>query len=151
MRAATLLTSPFFVCCADKFSDAQQYKAPRTLSKTAIPYFLATSDVLFGLASGMTIKFFPIFFLRQVELSPIGTNFIMAGTPLCIATMSFLAPQISRLVGETCTKFDARWLTKLPCLHSERMFQAQLRLSRIISTDPTFNTSLIHRQAHDGS
>ena len=37
----------------------------------------------------------------------------MAGTPLCIATMSFLAPQISRLVGEPCTQFGAKWLAQL--------------------------------------
>ncbi len=48
----------------------------------------------------MTIKFFPIFFLKQVALPPIGTNFILAGTPLCVAIMSQLASPIARLLGE---------------------------------------------------
>lgn len=72
----------------------------RSLSKRSVPYFLATSDVLFGLASGMTIKFFPIFFLKQVALPPIGTNFILAGTPLCVAIMSSLASPIAQLFGK---------------------------------------------------
>ena len=48
----------------------------------------------------MTIKFFPIFFLKQVSLPPIGTNFILAGTPLCVAIMSQLASPIAQLLGE---------------------------------------------------
>ena len=48
----------------------------------------------------MTIKFFPIFFLKQVALPPIGTNFILAGTPLCVAVMSQLASPIAHLLGE---------------------------------------------------
>ncbi len=48
----------------------------------------------------MTIKFFPIFFLKQVALPPIGTNFILAGTPLCVAIMSQLASPIAQLIGE---------------------------------------------------
>lgn len=75
----------------------------RSLSKKCVPYFLASSDVLFGLASGMTIKFFPIFFLKQVALPPIGTNFILAGTPLCVAVMSQLASPIAHLLGRVPT------------------------------------------------
>ena len=47
----------------------------------------------------MTIKFFPIFFLKQVGLPPIGTNFIFAGLPLSIAIVSTLASPISHAIG----------------------------------------------------
>ncbi|KAL3136845.1 hypothetical protein ABBQ38_005552 [Trebouxia sp. C0009 RCD-2024] len=86
-----------------KATDVQQHASRRTVSEQYIPYLLATSDVLFGLASGMTIKFFPIFFLKQVALPPIGTNFVLAGTPLCVAIMSSLAAPISHLFGRAQT------------------------------------------------
>lgn len=48
-----------------------------------------------------TIKFFPIFFLEQVGLPPVGTNFVMAGTPLAIAVMSsLLTPKIAQYLGQ---------------------------------------------------
>ncbi|GAB5355841.1 hypothetical protein AAMO2058_000239700 [Amorphochlora amoebiformis] len=40
--------------------------------KEAVPYILVMSDVLMGLASGMTVKFFPLFFKNEGKLSPIG-------------------------------------------------------------------------------
>ena len=85
---------------AGKTAGQRRPRQFRSLSKKCVPYFLASSDVLFGLASGMTIKFFPIFFLKQVALPPIGTNFILAGTPLCVAIMSQLASPIAQLIGE---------------------------------------------------
>jgi len=85
---------------AGKVAGQQRPRQFRSLSKKSVPYFIASSDVLFGLASGMTIKFFPIFFLKQVALPPIGTNFILAGTPLCVAIMSQLASPIAQLLGE---------------------------------------------------
>lgn len=85
---------------AGKTAGQRRPRQFRSLSKKCVPYFLASSDVLFGLASGMTIKFFPIFFLKQVALPPIGTNFILAGTPLCVAIMSQLASPIAQLLGE---------------------------------------------------
>jgi len=53
------------------------------------------------LASGMTIKFFPIFFLKQVGLAPVATNFVLAGTPLAVAAVSAVAAPFANIVGET--------------------------------------------------
>ena len=36
----------------------------------SVPYILSVMDVLMGVASGMTIKFFPLFFRKEVGLSP---------------------------------------------------------------------------------
>lgn len=75
-------------------------KTKRSLSTKAIPYILATADLMVGLASGMTIKFFPIFFLQQVGLPPVGTNFVMAGSPLAVAIMSSLVtPKAAQYLG----------------------------------------------------
>jgi MFS family permease len=36
-----------------------------------VPAMIALADVIFGLASGMTIKFFPIFFVDSLKMSPV--------------------------------------------------------------------------------
>ena len=103
-----------------KAADSQQPgpTSKRSLSKKSVPYFLATSDVMFGLASGMTIKFFPIFFLKQVALPPIGTNFVLAGTPLCVAIMSSLASPISRMFGKPLLVHRLRGSSLLTICHA---------------------------------
>lgn len=64
-----------------------------------IPVILTLSDVLYGLASGMTIKFFPLFFKDVVRLSPAFLHFVLAGQPLCIAVGSIVVRSIAHLVG----------------------------------------------------
>jgi len=39
-----------------------------------IPYVMICSDIIIGLGSGMTIKFFPLFFKNEVLLSPSEVN-----------------------------------------------------------------------------
>ena len=39
-----------------------------------IPWVILASDIIIGLGSGMTIKFFPLFFKNEVELSPSSVN-----------------------------------------------------------------------------
>lgn len=39
-----------------------------------MPYLLAASDTVYGLASGMTIKFFPVFWIQEVQLSPMAVQ-----------------------------------------------------------------------------
>jgi hypothetical protein len=45
---------------------SQEEEGPRVLglSRRSVPYILAVSDAIYGLASGMTIKFFPVFWLQ---------------------------------------------------------------------------------------
>eukprot|EP00884_Botryococcus_braunii_P015001 jgi/Botrbrau1/23501/Bobra.106_1s0052.1 len=70
-----------------------------------VPYLIACSDILYGLASGMTIKFFPVFFQdpRFVGLRPSSTNFVLAGQPLAIACGSLLAQRVSARLGRVQT------------------------------------------------
>jgi MFS family permease len=42
------------------------------------PAMIASADVISGLASGMSIKFFPIFFVDNLELSPVEMNLLYA-------------------------------------------------------------------------
>lgn len=46
-----------------------------------------------------TVKFFPIFFLREVGLPPVAVNCIVAGTPLCLSAFSFLCAPVATLIG----------------------------------------------------
>jgi MFS family permease len=41
-----------------------------------IPLMIALSDVITGLASGMTIKFFPIYFMKDLHMSPIAVSLL---------------------------------------------------------------------------
>jgi MFS family permease len=43
-----------------------------------VPAMIALADVISGLASGMTIKFFPIFFVDSLKMSPVQMNLLYA-------------------------------------------------------------------------
>jgi MFS family permease len=47
-----------------------------------VPSMIAFADIISGLASGMTIKFFPIFFANDLHLSPIGVSAVIMVLPL---------------------------------------------------------------------
>ena len=58
------------------------------LKPSWIPGILWVSDLIWCFGSGMTVKFFPIFFINEVVLNPIATNVIFAITPLAVAIFS---------------------------------------------------------------
>jgi hypothetical protein len=65
----------------------------------AVPITLAVANIISGVASGMTVKFFPIFFMREVGLNPVSTNCVLMATPLTVASFSFVAKSLSKSVG----------------------------------------------------
>lgn len=64
-----------------------------------VPTLLAISSAITGIASGMTVKFFPIFFMNEVELNPVATNCIFAATPLAVAAFSMLSKRVAERLG----------------------------------------------------
>eukprot|EP00667_Euglena_gracilis_P008170 EG_transcript_8273 len=64
-----------------------------------VPWIISVSNVVTGLASGMTIKFFPLFFQNEAGLSPIAVNAIFVVSPLTIALTSTTIQPISRYCG----------------------------------------------------
>lgn len=68
-----------------------------------VPAILLGSDAVFGLAAGMTVKFFPLFLKDMVKLSPGVTNTVMASIPLALAPLSFLSQRISKYIGRVQT------------------------------------------------
>ena len=66
---------------------------------------LLISDVISGLASGMTIKFFPLFFQDEhcVNLKPSSVAAMWAGTRVGIGLWSLVARRISNRIGRVPT------------------------------------------------
>jgi len=66
------------------------------------------SDVISGLASGMTVKFFPIYFMQVSQLDPVKVQCIYIITPIIIslaATMTqWLSTKIGRVWVTLCVK-----------------------------------------------
>lgn len=69
-----------------------------------VPSLVGISDVITGLASGMTIKMFPLFFIELVGLNPVGLQAVYLVTPLCISLALNASSALSRRVGrlQTC-------------------------------------------------
>ena len=57
------------------------------------------SDVLGGVASGMTVRFFPLFFRDEVQLSPAEVNAVTIATTVLMAVASYSLQALSRTAG----------------------------------------------------
>ena len=68
-----------------------------------VPYILFSSSVLLGLASGMTIKFFPLFFKNECGMSPVAVQVIYAVLPLVLAAFSRLGTALAMRIGRVQT------------------------------------------------
>mmetsp|Transcript_10328 Transcript_10328/g.20310 ORF Transcript_10328/g.20310 Transcript_10328/m.20310 type:complete len:506 (-) Transcript_10328:120-1637(-) len=68
-------------------------------AKYWIPRITLACDICFGLASGMTIKFFPLFFKEETGMSPGQVNFIYVVSPLAIVVCSIIATRLTKVLG----------------------------------------------------
>eukprot|EP00040_Diaphanoeca_grandis_P044571 m.12784 g.12784 ORF g.12784 m.12784 type:complete len:551 (+) comp9441_c0_seq1:207-1859(+) len=69
------------------------------LTMAHIPHILIASDMISGLASGMTIKFFPLYFARKVWLEPVYVQSIYIALPLFMIVASKLGQKASAVFG----------------------------------------------------
>eukprot|EP01134_Creolimax_fragrantissima_P006947 CFRG6947T1 len=76
-----------------------RYKIFSFLHVSHIPYIVTLSDVAFGLASGMTIKFFPIYFADVLHMAPILVNLIFVLDPIVEVMLSLFGQRISLSYG----------------------------------------------------
>lgn len=60
---------------------------------------LMTSNLIIGFGAGMTIKFFPVFFMTIYALTPILVQIIMAGTSILTGVASIIAQRLSLRSG----------------------------------------------------
>ena len=68
-----------------------------------VPLITIIADVLSGLGSGMTIKFFPLYFNKKLGLDPVFTNAIYVVLPIVLVLAAFLAQRLSRSLGRIPT------------------------------------------------
>eukprot|EP00756_Hemistasia_phaeocysticola_P018858 Hpha_TRINITY_DN15624_c4_g4::TRINITY_DN15624_c4_g4_i1::g.99228::m.99228 len=71
----------------------------RWLRARHVPHIIVASDMISGIGSGMTIKFFPLFFDEAIGLSPVGVNLIYVGLPFFLTAGSFAVQRLSRKIG----------------------------------------------------
>mmetsp|Transcript_6290 Transcript_6290/g.17643 ORF Transcript_6290/g.17643 Transcript_6290/m.17643 type:complete len:243 (-) Transcript_6290:189-917(-) len=65
----------------------------------AVPYVLFTSSVCFALGSGMTVKFFPLFFVNDCLMTPAQVQTVYVIVPIVMAAMSGAGTRLSKRIG----------------------------------------------------
>ena len=68
-------------------SDESQFNTP---AHYWVPRILVATDMTAGFASGMTIKFFPLFFKEESLMSPIEVSFVAFSAYFCTSFLSYL-------------------------------------------------------------
>ena len=71
----------------------------RVIPTKYIPYVLVGCNIIIGLGAGMTVKFFPVFFMEEYALSPINVQIIFGLTSIATGLSSLLAQKLSRGSG----------------------------------------------------
>ena len=85
------------------------------IGRRAVPYVIVASDFTMGVASGMTIRFFPLFFQHEVGLSPVRVNAIYAVVMVCLAFAGGAARYTSMSIGRVTTMIATK-LLGIACL-----------------------------------
>ncbi len=76
----------------------------------AVPLFLTASDVAGALASGMTLKFFSLFFMQRAGLSPAAVSALSAAAPVGVAAASLAAQRAAKRLGRVQLSLFTRTL-----------------------------------------
>jgi MFS family permease len=76
----------------------------------SIPYLLFAGDLVTALGSGMTIKFFPLFFKDDMHLAPAQVYAIWAGNSLSNVLVGLLAQRMSTCFGRVQTMAVCRFI-----------------------------------------
>lgn len=73
-----------------------------------IPYIIFLSSLILSIGSGMTVKFFPLFFKDEVGMSPIQVQIIYVMVPVVMAILSGAGTRLSKTFGrvETTLLFE---------------------------------------------
>ena len=96
--AATTLPSP-----SASESDGESTTLRRRFG-WLIPVIIFFTDVIVAFGSGMTIKFFPLWWKEDNEMSPIAVQFIYVLSPLGIIVAGYVSVWLSKRIGrvQTC-------------------------------------------------
>jgi len=80
-------------------AEARQMRGCCCLTVKHIPHIVFTSDFVMNLASGMTIKFFPLFFKTDCKMSPAEVQTIYFVVPIAMALCSKLGTRLAMAIG----------------------------------------------------
>jgi MFS family permease len=76
----------------------------------AIPILIASADILAGLGSGMSIRFFPIFFINNLKLSPVMVQVLYVVSPLLQATLMKRGQILAKSFGRCHVTVAFKWI-----------------------------------------
>lgn len=79
--------------------DDEDVEGEPWLSPKRVPHIVILSNLVNGIGAGMTIKFFPLFFAKEIGLSPVAVNAIYVGLPILMIFAGKLAQKLSRKYG----------------------------------------------------
>jgi len=75
-----------------------------------IPIFIASADLIQGLGAGMSIRYFPIFFLDNLHLSPDKVQIIMILAFSCLTFLTKIVQRIGEKYGRVQVAAFFRWI-----------------------------------------
>lgn len=89
--------------------EAQANSCFRYLEERSIPVKIALADVTSGLASGMSIRYFPIFFCDNLGLTPVIVQVLYMSSPLLQAGLMKIAQRASKKHGRCKVAVLFKW------------------------------------------
>ena len=85
-------------------SDKQSQRSEKELAAAYwIPRIIVGTDLMAGFASGMTIKFFPLFFKEESQMSPIEVNIVLFFAYFFVSLFSYFARLSAERLGRVNT------------------------------------------------
>lgn len=92
------------------FELSERVKSKREKYKHIVPGVLFSCSFIISSGFGMTIRFFPLYFKNDLELSPIVTQLIYSFMPICVFCGSTIVRVVGAYIGRVSTIFLARLL-----------------------------------------
>ena len=93
--------------------DGQPERSRWACTRLHIAPLVALADTFQFLGSGMTVRFFSLFFWQKLGMHPIATNAVYAAGPVGIAISAILMQRVSRSAGRVLTTVVCRSLSVL--------------------------------------
>jgi len=82
------------------FASAEEQRfANMTKAEKCIPWLVMSSDLIRRIGAGMTVKFFPLFFIRDYAFSPVEINILFAVYPVFMASCAMLQSSVASKMG----------------------------------------------------
>ena len=86
------------------FDEEQRFQAMTALQR-AVPFFLTTADFITEVGAGMTVRFFPLFFITDYGVSPVCLSLIFGLYPLCVSIAMGWCQKLGSRYGRSQVSF----------------------------------------------